>query len=231
MSVALRYSQYPIGRLLLRVLGDSGLRPGAFMQSLGYRKINTGTAAFDEWVSQGAGHADFITRLQASRFAVPAGEMQVALDDSAAMIRAEHERVQAAMEARARAEFRPYVRAVPELSRPTWITGFALTGGWSRDTAAMPAGFEEWDAARQEAAIAEAVQLHYASSDGRTRFMGAILRYQFFGEYGAAPVYYSIDGVPEPDGSPAPATIGEVVLRVGTDTFTVSVRGDERTGA
>ena len=231
MSVALRYSQFPIGQLLLCVLGDSGLRAGAFMEALGYRKINTGTAAFDRWVNTGAGHHDFIVRLQASPFAAPADQMQAALDDTAAMFRAEEERPKVEAEAYARAAFRPHLRAVPEASRPSWITGFALTGGWRRETVTMPAGFEAWDAERQQVTIVEAVKRHYASSGGRTIFMGAILRYVFVGEYAGTPTYYGVDGVPEQEAPAKSPSFGEAVLRVGNRTFQMTGSVEDRADA
>ncbi len=215
MSPLLRVSRYPIGRLLLGPLADSGLRTGQFVQAIGYRNVTNGAASLAQWVRDGVGEIVLLKRLQASTYRVAPMVLQTALDATRDMKRAEQDRHDAEAEALSQARFYPYVRAVPEWSVPSFITGFALAGGWRRDTVRMPVGIALRSEARQDVLVGRAVRRHFAAVDGQTRFMGRITQYIFVPAYRAEGALFTVDGVRSP--SPPPTTLpsGDAVLYLG----------------
>jgi hypothetical protein len=201
MSVPLRDSRFPVGRLLLRVLADSGLRPGAFMRALGYENINTGMAAFDRWVSTGAGATDILTRLQLSPFAVPGAELDGALEESAAMLHAGEARRAAEADAWARAHFRPHVWAVLDRPLGSWGRAAMFYSG-PRYNRTLPVGLHAWDDSRQQAVIRETILELHAAPRTSTIDLGTVIGYRVFLAYGEPAVDYTVEGVPMPAEAP-----------------------------
>lgn len=188
-----RFSSYPIGELLIETLRASGLKLPDFMREIGYSPHN-GIATFDQWISKGHGNPLFIERLTSSRFAPPVQELRQALADTE-QIRGREK----AAETRSRVEaersaFRPFVQGIAELSRPTSITMFALTGGPRRYTVELPEGFAALPGPERERIAGETIRENFAANSGRTLFMGKLVGYLLFHEYGERPQHYSVEG-------------------------------------
>ena len=53
-------SQYPISKVIDRIMNDSGLRRSQFVQSLGYRSVQGGLRRLDEWLQEGHGDSGIL---------------------------------------------------------------------------------------------------------------------------------------------------------------------------
>lgn len=207
-----RFSSYPIGELLIHTFVDSGLSLPAFMNALGYGNSHKGIATFDHWLKNGSGNQLFLERLTRSAYAPPPEVLRDALAATKGILDLERKTELARKVEEERQSFRPFVQGVAELTRPTSITMFALTGGPKRYTVSLPEDISQWEPAEREQLIKDTIVQNYAANAGRTLFMGKLTSYLFFGEYGERPTRYSIEGirVGVVDGRPA----GEAVLTV-----------------
>ncbi len=212
-----RFSSYPIGKLFIDTFHNSGLSLPEFARALGYSNTNKGIATLDCWLRNGTGNQLFLERLTSSRFAPEPGALRTAMRETGALL-AEERRTEKQQRVEAeRAAFRPFVQGVAELSRPTSITMFAVTGGPARYTVPLPTDIAEWSADRRDEFLRETIKENFARNRGRTLFMGQITGYLFFREYGARPVSFSVDGLSrgEVDASPA----GEAKLTINGRTI------------
>lgn len=188
-----RFSSYPIGELLIATLRESGLKLPDFMRAIGYSP-NNGIATFDQWIAKGHGNPLFLERLTNSRFAPPLQQLRGALAETEQIRAQEKSNEKLRRFEEERSAFRPFVQGIAELSRPTSITMFALTGGPKRYTVELPAGFSGLPNGERERIAYDTIRENYAANNGRTLFMGKIVGYLLFQEYGERPHHYSVEG-------------------------------------
>ncbi|WP_244212312.1 hypothetical protein [Paraburkholderia hospita] len=139
-----RQSRYPIGKLLLDVIDGSGLDPRAFFSELGFTNFSKAIERLDCWLIHGEGNALLLERLQSSRFAVDEHLLKQAMTQSDALIRRERGAVGKREEDEARSAFEPRLEVIAELSRPTQITLFCLSGGNRRFGTRLPDDISAW---------------------------------------------------------------------------------------
>ena len=191
-----RNSKYPIGKLLIKMLNESGLSIQPFVEAIGYRNSSKGVRAFDHIVHSGVPIDIFLERLNTSRFAPNAAELERALKESEIIVEREWEEARLARVEAERQAFRPYLQGVPEYDTPISIMCFCLTGGHSRYTLPVPHDLPHWPPAEQHRYVREVVTRHFAESKGRTLYMGRITGYRLFRRYDEPALLYSTEGVP-----------------------------------
>ncbi len=212
-----RFSSYPIGELLIRLLVDSGLSLPDFMHAIGYGNSAKGIATLDHWLQTGSGNPLFLERLASSPLAPEPAALRSAIAATTAILRDERRtEKQRRIEEEKRA-FYPFVQGIAELSRPTSITMFAVTGGPSRYTVRLPQDILSWPDDAREELLRDTISRNYADNGGRTLFMGKITGYLFFREFGARPISYTVDGIARGELDARPA--GEATLTINGRTI------------
>lgn len=212
-----RSSNYPIGKLLIKTLNESGLSIQPFVEAIGYGNSSKGVRAFDHIVHSGVPIDIFIERLNASRFAPDPEELGRALKESEVIVEREVEEARLARIEAERQAFRPYLQGVPEYDTPISIMCFCLTGGHSRYTLPVPQDLPEWTPTEQHRHVREVVRRHFAESKGRTLYMGAITGYRLFRRYDDPALLYNTKGEPVGVNPSTPLPKGE--LSIGGKTL------------
>jgi hypothetical protein len=209
-----RSSEYPLGKLLLRLLVGSGLPLHSFVLAIGYGNPTKGIRAFDGMLRAGYPNDVFLTRLLSSNFSPGEEVVQAATNETLAILSHREKLENLVKVAQERADFRPFFQAVPESSRPSSIAIFAFTGGASRYTRHLPASFSSWPLKEQYQYIKQQIISHFSSSGGRTLLQGRIIAYRLFHSYGLSPLLLSVNG--EPLGTDSGHPIPEARIRIGT---------------
>jgi hypothetical protein len=194
--MAHRASTYPLGKLLLGSLQHSGLSIGAFVTTVGYRNVNKGVRALDGMLRWGYSSDVFLVRLRQSPLAPNEQLLQTAIEQTMVILEAEEQEAARQQREAAEVAFRPFFQAVPELSRPTQISLFAITGGHSRYTYVLPDTFPSWPLAEQYAYLEQKVPEAFTAAKGRTLFMGAITGYRLFRWFEGPSLHLSVGGKP-----------------------------------
>lgn len=189
-----RSSQYPIGKLLISTLERSGLSIGPFVEAIGYRNSSKGVRAFDQIINYGAPSDVFIDRLISSHLAPEPDELNRALEASARIRKQETDDWLLAEKEEERQHFRPFVQGVPELSVPSPIFAFCLTGGHSSYTISLPEDIVTWADDEQHRYVKEVIIKNYADRKGRSNFMGPLTGYRLFLRYDERPIAYTTQG-------------------------------------
>lgn len=216
--MATRTSEYPIGKLILRCIEESGLSVGKFVLAIGYGNPDKGVRALDSLLHYGSTNPVFFERLTSSQYAPNPEELGKVQQETEEILKEERRLEAIRQEAEDRAAFRPYVQGVPELQRPTSITCYAFTGGASRFTIELPPAWSSWSPAARQTCVKGAILAHYASCKGRTLFRGDILAYRLYHTYGEPSVLYSIRG--EPLGLDKNPPEPNTFVRIGKKTLT-----------
>src|SRR2546422_9503975 len=100
-------SHYTISRLLASIVEQSGLRRSDFVQSLGYKNINSGLRALDGWLETAEGSPFLLENLVKVRGIDP-GLVSKALEETDQQRQREEEQERIAQERYDREHFRPY---------------------------------------------------------------------------------------------------------------------------
>lgn len=189
-----RFSDYPIGKLLLDVMARSGLAPKDFFAELGYSNFSKVMASLDGWLEWGEGNALLLDRIQASRFAV--GSDQLAVVMAANDVQMQQRRADEAKreEDEVRKCFHPFIEVIPELSRPTQITLYCVTGGNGRFNTRLPDDISTWSWEDQLTYVKKIVKENFAKHEGRTFFRGLIKGYLYHPTFDDEPIRLTITG-------------------------------------
>lgn len=195
-----RYSNYPIGKLFLNVIDQSGLDPKAFFAELGFTNFSKAIERLDCWLERGEGNILLLERLQSSRFAVQGNLLKQVMAETDALLQREREAVTKRQEDEARKTFQPCLEVIPELSRPTQITMFCLTGGNRRFGARLPDNISAWSWKDQRAYLKRLVSENFAKHQGRTYFTGKIIGYLYRPTFDSEPIQLTVTGEVETQG-------------------------------
>jgi hypothetical protein len=197
-----RYSNYPIGKLLLNVIDQSGLAPKAFFAELGFKNFSKAIERLDCWLSHGEGNALLLERLQSSRFAIEENLLKQVIAENDVLLQREREVVAKREEDEARKAFQPCLEVIPELSRPTQITIFCLSGGNRRFNTQLPDDISAWPWEDQLAHLKQVVSENFAKHQGRTFFTGKIVGYLYRSTFDSDPVQLTVTGDVDTQGEP-----------------------------
>ncbi|MFM0375772.1 hypothetical protein PQQ72_01955 [Paraburkholderia strydomiana] len=88
-----RHSNYPIGKLLLNVIEQSGLDSKAFFAELGFTNFSKSIERLDCWLGHGEGNTLLLERLQSSRFAIDDNLLKQVMAENDVLLRREREAV------------------------------------------------------------------------------------------------------------------------------------------
>ena len=110
--------------------------------------------------------------------------------------------------------FRPYIEVIPELSRPTQVSLYCVTGGNRRFNSYLPGDIATWAWNEQLAYVKRAVLDNFEKHQGRTFFMGMIRGYFYYPADNAQRIRLTVEG--DPDDSATPYVV------VGTSAITFS---------
>lgn len=175
-----RTSKYPTSILICDILNNSGLKPAAFIRAIGYRNVNGGFRALDEWLQTGCGDPTFLRRL-VTAYGRP-DEIRDMLIKTAEV--KEHEAVLAAQEKKRheRLHFRPYVFVESSLRTPSSITIAGLLGCRMKFIR-LPDYCLEMRDEDQLTAVQDIVRRHYQENHGQCPLFGDITGYHFVNNY------------------------------------------------
>jgi hypothetical protein len=213
-----RTSNYPLGQLLLECLYKSQLSIGRFVLAVGYRNLNNGVRAFDGILQGGYPDQVFIGRLCASPLAPDAVRLKEAINQTLAILKEEEKIAEEAKSAINKAIFRPFFQAIPEEKAPSQISLFAFTGGHSRYTHYLPDDFHKWELPDRMWYLKKQVQEAFAKSEGRTLFMGKIVGYNLFLQYGESALRLTVDGELIKEHQAIP--VADATIKIGSKTLT-----------
>jgi hypothetical protein len=213
-----RSSTYPLGQLLIKLWKESNLSIKDFVLTVGYKNPTKGIRSLDSMIFYGYPVDIFIKRLLSSPLSPGADVVNQAIEQTSVILREEARVATARRKEEERAAFRPFFQAVPELSSPTQLCFFALTGGHSRYTHYLPDGFPDWPISDQYEYLAKRVPEVYEAAKGRTLYMGQILAYRLFRWYDTPPLLLSIEGTPlkQEDAKPLP----DATIQIGSRVLT-----------
>jgi hypothetical protein len=208
-----RYSNYPIGKLLLKVIDESGLDPKAFFSELGFANFSKAVERLDCWLERGEGNILLLERLQSSRFAIEGNLLKQVMAENDVMLQREREVVAKREEAEARKAFQPCLEVIPELSRPTQITLFCLTGGNRRFGNRLPDDISTWQWVEQLAYLKQVVPENFAKHQGRTYFTGKIIGYLYRPTFDSELIQLSVTGDLELQSEPLSHAVSYLRIR------------------
>lgn len=189
-----RASNYPIGKLLLTIIENSGLRPFVFFKEIGYGNPNSGFNNLDTFLLRGEGFVSLINMIQASKYAVEQSEFEEALVTTKQIIAEEKEKIRLEFAQKGREQFIPYISIIPELKRPTQITLFCLTGGNDRYNTYIDKMLLEHSEEQQYASVKELIVENFSRHSARTLFMGAIVGYLYHYSFDEQPICFTTEG-------------------------------------
>ncbi|TCG09261.1 hypothetical protein BZM27_06340 [Paraburkholderia steynii] len=189
-----RHSTYPIGKLLLHVIDQSGLDPKTCFAELGFTNFSKAIERLDRWLGYGEGNALLLERLQSSRFAIDANLLRQVMAENDVLLQRKREAATKHEENAARKGFEPRLEVIPEFSRPTQITMFSLTGGNRRFGTGLPNGISAWPWDDQLAYLKRVVPESFAKHQGRTYFTGKIVGYLYRATFDSEPVQLTVTG-------------------------------------
>jgi hypothetical protein len=144
-----------------------------FLRELGYTNLGGGARAVDALLQEGYVERTLLQRWSASRYAPPSERIADALAATHAQVRAEQDAKEEAYRDTQRAKFKPFFQPVPELTRPSSITAFAITGGHTKHTHLLPEGFATWTAEEQAACLARVTRSAARPGTARRTSWGA----------------------------------------------------------
>jgi hypothetical protein len=189
-----RHSTYPIGKMLLHVIDQSGLEPKTFFAELGFTNFSKAIAQLDCWLGDGEGNALLLERLQSSRFATDSNLLKQVMAENDVLLQRKSEALTKHEEDEARKAFEPRLEVIAEFSRPTQITMFCLTGGNRRFGTRLPDGISAWPWDDQLAYLKRVVPESFAKHQGRTYFTGKIIGYLYRATFGSEPIQLTVTG-------------------------------------
>jgi hypothetical protein len=208
-----RCSRYPIGKLLLDVIDMSCLSPKDFFAELGFKNFSKSVERLDCWLAHGEGNPLLLERLQSSRFAIDENRLTAVRAENEVLLQREREAIAKRGEDEARDSFRPHVEVIAELSRPTQITMFCLTGGNRRFNIGLPDDISAWPWEDQLAYLKQVVPENFAKHQGRTFFTGSIVGYLYRPTFDGAPTWLTITGEVDTQDEPILASRSVAYLR------------------
>ncbi|SEJ91240.1 hypothetical protein [Paraburkholderia diazotrophica] len=189
-----RDSNYPVGKLLLNLIEQSGVTPQAFFAELGFTNFSKAIDRLDCWLKHGEGNRLLWERLEGSRFAVDEHQLKKVMAENDALLQQEREAAARRREEEARGDFRPRLDVIAELKRPTQITLFGLTDGNRRFGACLPEDIASWQRNDQLAYVKNAVVESFAKHQGRTFFTGKIEGYLYRPTFDDEPIRLNVTG-------------------------------------
>ncbi|OUL93193.1 hypothetical protein [Paraburkholderia hospita] len=208
-----RHSNYPIGKLLLNVIEQSGLDPKAFFAELGFTNFSKSIERLDCWLGHGEGNTLLLERLQSSRFAIDDNLLKQVMAENDVLLRREREAAAKRGEDEARKAFQPYLEVIPEFSRPTQITLFCLSGGNRRFGTRLPDDISAWPWDDQLACLKRLVPENFAKHQGRTYFTGKIVGYLYRPTFDSEPIQLTVAGDLESQDEPLSHAVSHLRFR------------------
>ncbi len=169
-------SEFPISKLLGRVIDESGLRRSEFIKSLDYKSIPGGLRRLDEWLQQGEGHVLILDRI-AQVYHLNRGELKQALlaTSGEKAVQADAARVEATQAEHKR--FRPYIHVEGEFSVPSCIVIVAVTGG-RLNRIELPRELHDPFLVEKIPALAELMRPYLEEHNGACPFFGRAVAFR-----------------------------------------------------
>jgi hypothetical protein len=175
-------SLYPVSQVIAKVIRNSGYTPLGFLMALGHSDAESQLPGLESWLKNGEGDAAMIAMVAAND-PEEAAALYKAVEETAAMKAAGVDPVafdRAMREKRARDRFRPFIRAEGELTIPTQITMFGLTGGFeSWHTIYIPKAIRELPLEEQLAKLPKLMAEYSRENKGNCPFFGRLVGFRF----------------------------------------------------
>ena len=168
-------SDYPISRLIARIITDSGLCRSEFVHAIGYKNDAKGLRRLDEWLENGSGDKGCLQRIIDTFHPDPA-ELENALIETERIHQREHDEAMREIEERERRRFKPFV----------WVHTVDGAHSFLRAVAErqvkvlrLPEAFKDLSEPARLEAVQHRVREHYQKTGGKYIGFGEILRYRY----------------------------------------------------
>jgi hypothetical protein len=168
-------SQYPISRLVQRLIIESGLRRSEFVARIGYSNTAKGLRRLDTLLQFGEVNEVLLHRI-VDAFRPDPGELEKALSETVEMHERDHTEAVHEAEERLRRRFRSFIWIHSENGAHSF---FSAIGERQIKVLWMPDGFEQLSKPEQLAAVQRRIRQHFRETGGKYQGFGAILRYQW----------------------------------------------------
>ena len=189
-----RHSNYPINKLLSKVIEQSGVTPQIFFAELGFKNFPKAVESLDRWLIRGDGNPLLLEKLQSSRFAVDSGRLEAATTENALMLERERHAKADRQEREARKAFVPHIEVITEWLRPAQITLFCISGGNRRYCPPLPIDLTARSLEDQLSYIKRVVTENFAQHNGRTFFNGRITGYLYHHSFDGEAIQLRMSG-------------------------------------
>ena len=185
---------YPIAAFIQDRMMESGLSRGTLASATGYLNVSKALRHLDRLRQGGRTPPEFQAGLIAA-LGVEQADFEAAVEATRKMQRDEEQRRRETEVARARAEFRPHLRIIPERNVPQPIFVAAWTGVDFWLVEALPGDILAMPRISQLNVVGQIARAHYARTGGRAGPFDAIRCYLFRTEFERA-IELDIDGTP-----------------------------------
>ena len=197
----------PMGKFVLALIDGAGLTVADFMREIGIAKVSKAIRRLDALVHDGELNPYLLAQIQSSKYRVPDEALHAVHEAHQRYLALQKEARRRAEEDYRRAHFYPHLAVIPELSRPTAISLFAVTGGNRRYEIRLPEEFDQWQEVDQLHWIKIAIRTAVERHKGRTAMMGRMMGYRYYFDFDRPPRLFDTEGE---------------LLAIDSDTFPVS---------
>ena len=165
----------PLGRFIQSKIEESGIRKVDVIRLCGWKNINKGSRRINDLIHHSMPDMDLLDKLVVV--------LNIDKDELNRYIRLEniiHGMVNAEAEKEKRTNWKPFLYALTELSRPTSITMAAACGGDSSlRFSEVPASVTVMPFEEQISEVGNLLREHFKQKEGRTHFFGKIVGYVY----------------------------------------------------
>ena len=182
-------SDYPISRLIARIITDSCLRRSEFVHAIGYKNAAKGLRRLDEWLQNGSGDGGCLQRIIDTFHPDPTA-LEHALVETERIHQREHDEAVREIEERERRRFKPFVWVHTVDGAHSFLT--AMTERQLK-VLRLPEAFKDLSEPARLEAVQHRIREHYQKTGGKYIGFGEILRYRYASDFDHS-IVLDIDG-------------------------------------
>ena len=189
-------SKYPLGQLLIELFTWSGLNLPQFVQSIGYRKVNKGIRAFQEFLATGYGPHLFFKRLHTSPLAPSNAAMKMVMQQHFEQMSQELHIKYGLVAEDYKESFQPFLHAAPSLREVESLSFFAQSGDFSEYTMILQQKIATLPLDVQYQIVGKKIRHNYRATGGKIEFLGPTRYYLYYHSWNEPPMTFSVEGDP-----------------------------------
>jgi hypothetical protein len=182
-------SDYPISRLIARIITDSGLHRSEFVQAIGYKNAAKGLRRLDEWLQNGSGDEGCLQKIIDAFHPDPTA-LEHALAETERIHHREQDDAVREIEERERRRFKPFVWVHTVDGAHSFLTAVAER---QVKVLRLPEAFKDRSEPARLEAVQHRVREHYQKTGGKYIGFGEILRDRYASDFDHS-IVLDIDG-------------------------------------